>query len=433
MNIAFGHSNMDLDCLGSLILIKKLYPGYKLVRSRLIHPAAQSLYDLYVEYFDFLDAKDLQGQVIENIIIVDTCTADRVAEYFTYIRGPVPNIRVIDHHPLENCDILGAKLEGGPVGALTSYLGNLARQNGIQLNHEEATIALTGIYADTGRFIYENVKYDDFEAAAWLLHNGASLKLVKSFLETIKEESQFDILNQLLLSHKIRHIQGHYILSTYIDLDEKIPGLAAVVEKIMDLKNPDAYFAMFGFPKTKTVLLIARSQKHKIDLHELLKAYGGGGHQTAASAKISGREGQAFQEEFFTRLEHELSPATRARDIMTSKVITVDETMSLLEVSFILEDADITGAPVLGENEELVGFISLRDIMKGRKTGAMKLPVKAYMSKPVISGDPDLTMREIEKIFFKNNMGHLPIMDDGKLAGIVTRRDYLDYKTEEKT
>jgi hypothetical protein len=34
VNVAFGHTNMDFDCLGSLILVKKLFPDYRLVRQQ---------------------------------------------------------------------------------------------------------------------------------------------------------------------------------------------------------------------------------------------------------------------------------------------------------------------------------------------------------------------------------------------------------------
>jgi tRNA nucleotidyltransferase (CCA-adding enzyme) len=428
MNIAFGHTNMDLDCLGSLILVKKLFPDYRLVRSRLIHPVAQNLYNFYAQYFDFLDPKDIAAEQIENIIIVDTCTAGRVSEYFSYIRNSDPKIRIFDHHPAENCNILGAELLGGKYGANTSFLGKLAMEQGLRLLPEEATIALTGIYADTGRLIYENVCRTDFEVAAYLMDMGASLKLVRSFLETIKEDKQLEILNQALTVLKSHTIQGHVILFCYLDLRENTPGLAAVVEKIMDIRNPDAFFAIFAIPKTKTILLIARSQKVKIDVHELLRVYGGGGHQLAASAKITGREGGPFLEEFLTSLERSLAPATRAEDIMTREVHAVYEEMSLLDASILLEKTDLTGVPVLDGSGAVTGFISLRDIMKGRKAGAMKAPVRAYMSKPAITAGSSLTMREIERIFYKHHIGRLPIVKDDKLAGIVTRWDYLGYK-----
>ncbi|WP_043922827.1 CBS domain-containing protein [Leadbettera azotonutricia] len=428
MNVAFGHTNTDLDCLGSLILIKKLFPDFRLVKSRLIHPAAQSLYYLYEGYFDFLNPKDLMDEQIDNIIIVDTCTADRVNEYFGNIRNSSPSIRIFDHHHAANCDILGASLEKGNFGANTSFLGKLAMKQGITLLPEEATIALTGIYADTGRLIYENVSREDFEVAAWLFDMGASLKLVKSFLETIKEDDQILLLNQLLLSVEQFNIQGHVILISNFELDENIPGLAAIVEKIMDIENPDAYFAIFSIKKSKTILLITRSQKEKIDLHELLQPYGGGGHHLAASAKISNREGPEFKEEFLAYLEKSLAPATRAKDIMKSPVHAITENMSLLEASLFLEKVELTSMPVVNDSGTPTGFISLRDIMKGRKANSMKSPVRAYMSKPVIFSNSSITMREIERIFFKHHIGHLPIVEEGELVGIVTRWDYLEYR-----
>jgi tRNA nucleotidyltransferase (CCA-adding enzyme) len=428
MNIAFGHTNMDFDCLGSLILVKKLFPDYRLVRSRLIHPITQNLYQFYEQYFDFLNPKDLEGETIENIIIVDTCTAQRVSEYFSYIRNSDPKIVIYDHHQVLNTNILGARVENGNFGANTSFLGKMAMERGIQLQSEEATIALTGIYGDTGKLNHENVRKEDFEVAAWLMGMGASLKLVNSFLETVVEDDQVAALYQALQAMTARSIQGHRILLSYLELSENIQGLASVVEKIMDLENPDAYFAFFYVPKGKTTFLIARSRRKKIDLHELLHVYGGGGHQMAASAKVTNRHGQDFFDEFCLYLEESLAPATRAGDIMTKTSLAIAENASLLDASLLLEKEDLSGVPVVDEQEQLTGFIGLENIMKGRKAGAMQAPVKAYMSKPAISADASITMREVERIFYKHHIGRLLIVEDRKLQGILTRWDYLQYQ-----
>jgi len=426
MNIAFGHTNMDFDCLGSLILVKKLFPDYRLVQSSRIHPAARNLYDFYAGYFNFLVPKDISGQKIENIIIVDTCMAGRVSEYFSHIQDSSPVIRIFDHHQIDDCDILGATVTGGRVGANTSLLGMMAMRQGITLEPEEATIALTAVYADTGRLIYENVTRDDFEVSAWLLDMGASLRLVKSFLETVKEDEQIAVLNRL--KPELVSIQGHMILLSYLELNENVQGLAAVVEKIMDVQNPDAYFAVFSIPGENTILLIARSQKKKIDLHTLLSIYGGGGHQLAASAKITGSDGPGFFSSFRSYLEHSLEPATRAKDIMTKNVFTILESTSLMDASIFLERVDLTAIPVVDVEGNISGFISLRDIMKGRRHGKMQAPVKAYMSMPVISAGSMVTMREVERIFYKHKISHIPILEEGKLLGIVDRWDYLQYQ-----
>ena len=432
MNIAFGHTNMDFDCLGSLILVKKLFPGYRLVRSSRIHPATQNMYDFYTDYFDFITPNAISQETIDNIIIVDTCTTYRVSEYFSHIKNQNPSIKIFDHHQAENCDIPGARVEKGQFGANTSQLGKMALQNGVVLEPEEATIALTAIYADTGRLIYENVCRADYEVSAWLLDMGASLKLVKSFLETIREDQQVEVLNNLRPTQC--SIKGHTILLSYYELDENVAGLAAVVERIMEIQNPDAYFAVFFVPKDKTVFLIARSQKGKIDLQALLSVYGGGGHQSAASAKICGCEGQEFGKEFFEEfrsyLERSLEPASRALDIMTKNVFTIHETTSLMDASMYLERVELTAVPVVDRKGDVSGFISLRDIMKGRKCGKMQAPVKAYMSKPVISAGSTISMRDIERIFYKYKIDHLPILEEGKLLGIVDRWDYLQFQKQ---
>ena len=426
MNIAFGHTNMDFDCLGSLIMIKKLFPDYRLLRSSRIQPGTQNMFNFYQHYFDFLAPRDISGEKIENIIIVDTCMAGRVSEYFAHIKNSDPKIQIFDHHQTEDCDIPGAKVERGCFGANTTFLGKMAMGKKLVLEPEEATIALAAIYADTGRLIHENVTRQDYEVSAWLFDMGASLALVKSFLETLREDEQISVLNQLRPAQCL--IQGHLILLSYLELEENVAGLSAVVDKIMEMQNPDAYFAVFSIQKDNTVLLIARSQKRQINVNSLLSVYGGGGHQLAASARISGRKGMEFFDSFRASLEHSLEPAVRVKDIMTKNVFTINESTSLMEASIFLESIDRTAVPVVDKNGGVTGVISLRDIMKGRKHGKMHSPVKAYMSKPVISAGSKVTMREIERIFYKHKISHLPILEEGKLLGILNRWDYLQFQ-----
>ena len=49
------------------------------------------------------------------------------------------------------------------------------------------------------------------------------------------------------------------------------------------------------------------------------------------------------------------------------------------------------------------------------------------MTRKIITGSLCTTVRELEEIFFKRGVGQIPIMDGGKLVGIITRTDYLNY------
>jgi tRNA nucleotidyltransferase (CCA-adding enzyme) len=193
------------------------------------------------------------------------------------------------------------------------------------------------------------------------------------------------------------------------------------------VENVDAIFAVFSFKKENEVLIIARSLKGKIEVNRLLEKFGGSGHPQASSALIKKRSGGDVFREFIAHINTELTPAITAATIMTENVSIVKPEWSLLEASKYLESINHTGAPVVDENGTVTGFLSLKNIMVGRRTGNMNSPVKAYMARKVVTAHKDMTIRTIENLFFKNNIGHLPVVDNGKLVGLITRSDYLNY------
>lgn len=426
MNVIFGHTNMDLDCFGSIALIKYLYPDYQLVQSNLIHPGARNLYNLYQNRFDFINPKDLAGETIDKVIVVDTRSTGRVKEYFQHMKEFKGDIDVFDHHPDDSDDIKGANIHFGEFGSNTTFIGLELIKRKITIEPDDATIALTGIFADTGSFQHDNITSDDLKVAAYLLEHNASLKLVKKFLETFADRDQISLFHQVLnrLTHK--NINGNSLILSYLELDNQIGGLANIIEKIFEIEKADAIFCVFYFTHNNDSLIIARSGKDAIRLDTILEVFGGGGHKKAASALIKNKSGMMIFAELEEHLKTELQPALIAADIMEKEIQVVKETMSLLEASLFLEEINHTGAPVLNPQGKLVGFLTLRDIMKGRKNKQMHAPVKGYMTTNVITASQEVTIREIEEILFKNNIGHLPIVQGKSLLGMVTRTDYLN-------
>jgi tRNA nucleotidyltransferase (CCA-adding enzyme) len=208
--------------------------------------------------------------------------------------------------------------------------------------------------------------------------------------------------------------------------------LSPVVEKIFEIENPDAYFAVFSFKHNGSALIISRNQKDSIELDHLMGAFGGGGHKKAASATVKGVDGKEVFRKLEDFLESSLLPALTASDLMTPEVDVIAPGVSLVDAAMFLEEIDHTGCPVVEEDGHLVGFITLRDIMKGRRAGQMHAPVKGYMTRKVIHTGRKATVREIEDLLLTNNIGHLPILDGEKMVGIVTRTDYLLHRKEEK-
>ena len=418
---------MDLDCFGSMALLKYLHPDFRLVRSQTIHPIARNLYNLYQNQFPFISPKDLKDQEIEHIIVVDTRSQNRVQEVFKWIEDYQGKIDIYDHHSEAADPIENATVHFGDYGANTTLIGLELMKRGIEIAPEDATIALAAIFSDTGSFRFEHVTSEDFQVAAYLVQNKAAVKLVDKFLQSLKEEHQRTLFHDVLNRLTYKDINGHFVILSYIEIEDQVGGLAAVIEKIFEVEHSEAIFSVFYFKKRNDSLIVARSSKKNIDVDKVLHELGGGGHPSAASALIKDKSGVMVFATLEEHLKTALLPAVTAADIMITKVNVIRDTMSLLDASKLLEDMNHSGAPVLSERGELVGFMTLFDIMKGRKQNQMSAPVKAFMSKEVIAAKKDDTIREVENKIFRNDIGHLPVVHGKSLLGMITRTDYLAF------
>ena len=74
---------------------------------------------------------------------------------------------------------------------------------------------------------------------------------------------------------------------------------------------------------------------------------------------------------------------------------------------------------------DLLGIISRRDLDIALHHGFARAPVKGYMSKNLKTITPDATLPKIESLMVTYDIGRLPVLENGKLIGIVTRTDVL--------
>jgi len=432
MKIIVGHTNMDLDSIGSIILARYLFPDHVPVKSHLVHPVARNLLNLFEDTLAFTGVAELKGKPLEHVVVVDTRSPERIAEYLRGTENNDISFEIFDHHPSEGKDIAGATLHECFFGSNTTQLALELVKRGIQLSPEAATIALTGIYADTGNFTHDNVAPEDFEAAAFLLDQGASLKLVKEFLVPLKEKQQIVLFHEILNQLEKRVIRGHQVQTCYMELEEDTQGLGAVIEQVFAVENGELLFGFFFFRPKSKMLIIARNSNKNVGLNEILSGFGGGGHRQAASATVKTDEGRALADRILEYLTEMLAPAVTAREIMSTRVVSARANISLMEASKIMEVNSHSSLPVVDDQGHVLGLLTLRDIMNGRKGGQMHVCVRQFMSKPAICATPDTTLREIDEILFENNIGHLPICENGILVGIVTRYDYLRYQRDDR-
>ena len=110
-----------------------------------------------------------------------------------------------------------------------------------------------------------------------------------------------------------------------------------------------------------------------------------------------------------------------AKEIMTRDIITVAPELTVRKLAMTLVKNQISGAPVAGRNGKIVGIVSEADIVakKGKD-------VKAIMSKKVISVAEDTPVEEIAQLMTKHKIKRLPVMNGGKVVGIVSRADIVN-------
>ena len=126
----------------------------------------------------------------------------------------------------------------------------------------------------------------------------------------------------------------------------------------------------------------------------------------------------------------------RIRDIMSAKPITVDPEMPMLDARRRMADARIRHLIVL-EGSRVTGIVTDRDIRLNLPSPATslsvwevnallaKLTVGEVMSRSVIVVEPDRPVAEAARIMIDHKIGALPVVESGRLTGIVTESDFV--------
>ena len=118
------------------------------------------------------------------------------------------------------------------------------------------------------------------------------------------------------------------------------------------------------------------------------------------------------------------------KKFMTRSFVKVYPDMDIWEVMNIFIKQKIKGAPVVDRQGHLVGMISEKDCLKlvTEMTYENQLvggPVSDYMSTDILTVEPNDGINDVAQLFIKHPYKRLPVIDKGKLIGIVTRRNLL--------
>ena len=128
-----------------------------------------------------------------------------------------------------------------------------------------------------------------------------------------------------------------------------------------------------------------------------------------------------------------------ARDLMQREVVTVREDVPLADLADLLQQAHIHGAPVIGADGQLVGFVTQEDVLfggmsgppdpdstdstRGDTGGQYVTRVADIMTAPPVTATEETNLQDLCKLMWRLRLHHVPIVENGKLTGIVSSMD----------
>jgi len=419
MDIILTHERTDFDGLASLLGAYLLDRNLTPVLPRQLNRNVEAFLNLYGVELPFVDPRDLTGEAIQSVFLVDT-------QAMTSIKGMVKDLRVkvIDHHILREDIPEDWKVTIRDTGATVTIFVEAIQERDIPLTPVEATLLLLGIYEDTGSLTYTRTTAEDIFAAGILLERGASLAIVSDYINHPLSQAQQMVYEDLRANAESLIIHGHNLIVSQADATELEEELSSLAHKLRDLLDPDALFLLLT--TSGGVQIIARSTDDHIDVSDVLSEFeGGGGHPRAAAALIKNGTLPDIYQRLTEILPQYVKPAIRAKEIMSKDPQTLAPDTPVAEVAEMMLRYGYEGYPVVKDNK-ILGLVTRRAVDRAL---AHELDVTAasIMEAGEVRVFPADSIEQIQDVMMESGWGQIPVVSSRskKIVGIITRTDLI--------
>jgi tRNA nucleotidyltransferase (CCA-adding enzyme) len=424
MEIIVTHVSSDFDSFAGMIAAKMIHPEAKILLPSSINQNVRRFIALYEDELPaIIEPGEIDFKKVKKVIIIDTKIPSRLGPVKEVVKNKKTEIVIYDHHQKSEEDIGRGFDFTEVVGASTTILVNIIRKRHINISPFEATLFSLGIYEDTGSFSFPNTSYKDFRAAAFLKRKGANSFVISRFLNLSLTDEQHILLENLISNMRKLNVNGKEIIISYAKNKRFVEGLSVLTRKLAQVEDIDIVFCWVRM-KDK-IYVVARSDDPEVNVSKVLNVIGGGGHSQAASAVLKDMDYTVIEKKITAALSRNIKKPITARAIMSYPVKVVNEDESIKKVNDKLKKYGHSGIPIVSSTNSLAGIITRKDTDKAIKHGLSHAPVKGFKSHGIITTGPEATIDEIQRMMIENAIGRIPIMEKGRIVGIVTRKDIL--------
>ncbi len=420
MQIILTHENADFDAVASLLAAYKLNLDALPVLPERINQNVARFITLYQNGLPFVRSADFDITAVKNVIVVDTQRLTKLRGLPDYL-----NVHIIDHHPLKHELTQNQTFSGELVGAATTLLVEKIQAQSIVVTSLEATLLALGIYEDTGSLSYGTTTPRDHRAAAWLLEQEASLDTVRQFLAHPLNDDQQALFEKLAQSAESKTIEGYVVTICKAQVDQYVSEISSVAHRLRDTLDSAVLFVVVQLPEN--LQLVCRASVDGLDVGDVARLFGGGGHERAAAASIYDKNVDEVVALLWQATQKRIQPLTRVADLMSYGVQTVEADKPIQDIVQKLRRIGHEGFPVV-EGEKVSGLLTLRDVDRAMEHELGHLKVREVMSSGSVLLRPTDSVWAIEQQMVASGWGQIPVVDESdNLIGIVTRTDLIKH------
>ena len=291
--LLIGHESPDGDCLGSLLsfgqFIKSMSKDVTIACRDKVPSVFKFLPGVEFIKYDFLMGNYEAIFLLDNGDFRRTGFSDRLKE-LNKKKVPIVNI---DHHQKNDLwKFVNVNHVNEEASSTSELVYDIILGLGGVITPDISTQLLCGIYTDTGGFQHVNTKERVLEITADLLGKGARLKDITKNLSSFRSTAMLRLWGIALSRLKFDTKSG---IATSLVTEKDIKKTNATEDDVSGLVN-----LINSIPESKVALLLydygdgrikgsLRTEKDDVDVSQIAKEYGGGGHKRAAGFKIEGK------------------------------------------------------------------------------------------------------------------------------------------------